>query len=167
MTSLTHWFHICIMFSFSTGKLQINQISLIPPLPSILVNGSTQEMLSTDCLFKPSIPDASAITCLSVQENMHFLWLEVFIMSKFYFKVKYFLPHRFMCCLMVAIPLVATLHTAIIKWQRNKEVSPTAESLCLNSSLNLYGTLKNNGSSMTEMNADTLGESGEGKIIMD
>lgn len=86
-------------------------------------------------------------------------------MSKFQFKVTYLLPLRFVCCLMVAIPLAATLHTAIISWHRNKGVSPTAESLCLNSSLNLYGTLENKGSSANDINADTLGESGEGKIM--
>lgn len=63
-----------------------------------------------------------------------------------------------MSCLLVAIPLAATLLTAIIKWKRNKEVSPEAESSCLNSSLDRYGTLRNNGSSMSEMNADTLEE---------
>lgn len=67
-----------------------------------------------------------------------------------------------MCCLMVAIPLAATLYTAIIRWQHNKEVSPAAEPLSLNSSLNVYGTLKNNDSSTSEINPDTLGQSGEG-----
>uniref|UniRef100_A0A8C4H3T9 O-acyltransferase like n=1 Tax=Dicentrarchus labrax TaxID=13489 RepID=A0A8C4H3T9_DICLA len=32
----------------------------------------------------------------------------------------------------ISIPLAATLYTAIIRWQRNREVSPTAESSCLN-----------------------------------
>lgn len=70
---------------------------------------------------------------------------------------------RFMCCLLVAVPLAATLLTAIIRWKRNKEVSPEAESSCLNSSRNRYGTLKNNGSSMSEMNTDTLEENDDGK----
>lgn len=59
---------------------------------------------------------------------------------------------------MVALPLAATLFTAIIRWQRNREVSPTAESSCLNSGLNLYGTLKTNGSSSNEINSSTLEE---------
>ncbi len=59
---------------------------------------------------------------------------------------------------MVAIPLAATLFTAIIRWQRNREVRPTAESSCLNTGLNLYGTLKTNGSSGGEINSSTSEE---------
>lgn len=58
-----------------------------------------------------------------------------------------------MSCLMVAVPLAATLYTAIIRWKQ-KEVS-SAESLNLISSLNVYGTVKDNDS--------TRGQSGEGK----
>uniref|UniRef100_A0A3Q3VMK2 Uncharacterized protein n=1 Tax=Mola mola TaxID=94237 RepID=A0A3Q3VMK2_MOLML len=61
-------------------------------------------------------------------------------------EVKMLVLH-FVCCVMVAIPLTATLFTAIMRWQRNREVSPAAESSSLNFSLNLYGTLKTNGSS--------------------
>ncbi|XP_044030924.1 O-acyltransferase like protein isoform X2 [Siniperca chuatsi] len=110
------------------GKLQFGQTSLIPPLPAILVNQSTQEMIMTHCLSNTIAPDASDVTCL------------------------------FVCCVMVAIPLAATLFTAMIRWQRNREVSPTAESSCLNTGLNLYGTLMTNGSSSIEMNSSTLEE---------
>ncbi|XP_040915261.1 O-acyltransferase like protein [Toxotes jaculatrix] len=103
-------------------KLQLGQTSLIPPLPSILVNESTQEMIMIHCLSNTIAPDASDVTCL------------------------------FVCCVMVAIPLAATLFTAILRWQRNREVSPSVESSCLNTGLNLYGTLKTNGSSTSEMN---------------
>lgn len=64
---------------------------------------------------------------------------------------------------MVALPLAATLFTAIIKWQRNREVNPTAESSWLNSGLNLYGTLKTNGSSSNEINSNTLEENSNSK----
>lgn len=64
---------------------------------------------------------------------------------------------------MVVIPLAATLFTAVIRWQRNREVSPTAESSCLNSGLNLYGTLKTNGSSSNEINSSTLEENSNSK----
>lgn len=64
---------------------------------------------------------------------------------------------------MVALPLAATLFTAIIRWQRNREVNPTAESSWLNSGLNLYGTLKTNGSSSNEMNSTTLEENSNSK----
>lgn len=64
---------------------------------------------------------------------------------------------------MVAIPLAASLFTAIIRLQRNKEVSPTAESSSLNTGLNLYGTLKTNGSSSSEINSSTLEENSKSK----
>ncbi|XP_031716131.1 O-acyltransferase like protein isoform X2 [Anarrhichthys ocellatus] len=107
------------------GRLQFGQNSFIPPLPPILVNNSTQEMIMTHCLSNSITPDASDVTCL------------------------------FVCCVMVAIPLAATLFTAILRWQRNREVRPTAESACLNTGLNLYGTLKTNGSSSSDINSGT------------
>lgn len=76
---------------------------------------------------------------------------------------RYFFSCRFVCCVMVAIPLAATLFTAIIRWQRNREVSPTAESSCLNTGLNLYGTLKTNGSSSGEINSGTSEENSNSK----
>ncbi|KAM7392714.1 hypothetical protein PAMA_007710 [Pampus argenteus] len=99
-------------------RLQFGQMSLIPPLPPILVNQSTQELIMTHCLSNSIAPDASDVTCLSVSEV---LW-------------------------------------AIIRWQRKREVSPTVESSCLNSGLNLYGTMKTNGSSRGEINNSTSEE---------
>ncbi|XP_028318990.1 O-acyltransferase like protein [Gouania willdenowi] len=93
------------------NKLQMDRMSLIPPLPSILVNDSTQEMFMTHCLSNTVYPDASDITCLCV------------------------------CCVMVALPLVASLITMITEWQRHRQISPTVESTCLHTDLNLYGTL--------------------------
>ncbi|KAG8010776.1 O-acyltransferase like protein [Nibea albiflora] len=110
------------------GQLQFGQTSLVPPLPHILSNDSTQELIMTHCLSNAIDPDASDVTCL------------------------------FVCCVMVAIPLAATLFTAIIKWQRNREVSPTAEASCLNTSPNVYGALKTNGSSSSEINSCTSEE---------
>ncbi|XP_035857802.1 O-acyltransferase like protein-like [Sander lucioperca] len=98
------------------GRLQFGQTSLIPPFPHILVNQSSQEMIMTHCLSNTIAPDASDVICL------------------------------FVCCVMVAIPLAATLLTAIIRWQQNKEVSRTEESSCLKTGLNLFATLKTNGS---------------------
>lgn len=72
--------------------------------------------------------------------------------------LKYISSSRFVCCVMVAIPLAATLFAAIIKWRRNKEVSPSAESSCLHSELNLYGTMKSEGSSGTEPAPSTMEE---------
>ena len=53
-------------FTFLTGRLQFGQMSLIPPLPPILVNQSTQEMIMTHCLPNTIAPDASGVICLSV-----------------------------------------------------------------------------------------------------
>lgn len=66
----------------------------------------------------------------------------------------YLFSCRFVCCVMVAIPLAATLFTTIIVWQRSREVSPSGESSSLNTGLNLYGTLKSNDSSGSEMNGN-------------
>ncbi|KAM3599105.1 uncharacterized protein V6R79_000090 [Siganus canaliculatus] len=98
------------------GQLRFGLQSLIPPLPSILVNQSAQEMIMTHCLSNAITPDALDVTCL------------------------------FVCCVMVTLPLAATLFTAITRWQRSREVSPSAESSCLNTGLNVYGSLKISGS---------------------
>ncbi|XP_054613448.1 O-acyltransferase like protein [Dunckerocampus dactyliophorus] len=103
-------------------------LSLIPPLPAILVNESTQDMIMTHCLSKTVNPDAADITCL------------------------------FMCCIMIAIPLAATLFIATIRWQRNRAVMPSVESTCLNTGLNLYGTLKTKSSTGEEMNGREIEE---------
>lgn len=66
---------------------------------------------------------------------------------------------RFVCCVMVAIPLGATLFTAIIRLQRNREVSP--KSSCLHSDLSLYGTMRTSGSSSSDSNTFTLEENGK------
>ncbi|KAF3849194.1 hypothetical protein F7725_015691 [Dissostichus mawsoni] len=107
-----------------SGSLQFGQTSLIPPLPHILVNQSTQEMIMTHCL---SAIAPGALDAISL----------------------------FVCCVMVAIPLAATLLTAIIKWQRNREVRPSAQTSCSNTGLNLYGTMKTNGSYSSDINHDT------------
>ncbi|XP_030004245.1 O-acyltransferase like protein [Sphaeramia orbicularis] len=100
---------------------QLGQTSLIPPLPSILINQSTQEMIMTHCLSNTITPDASDVTCL------------------------------FVCCIMVAIPLAATLLTVIIRRKRDREVDPVGESSCLNTGLDLYGTLRANPSSVSSV----------------
>ncbi|XP_057674837.1 O-acyltransferase like protein [Corythoichthys intestinalis] len=108
------------MVLYDTFK--IGHTSLIAPLPSILVNESTQEMFMTHCLSDTVSPNASDITCMLV------------------------------CFTMLALPLVATLISAAMRWQRNQDVKPTTESPCLNAGLNQYGTLKTNGSMGGEAN---------------
>lgn len=53
-----------------TGHLHFGETSLIPPLPSILVNESTQEMIMTHCLSNNVTPGVLDVTCLLV-----YLWL--------------------------------------------------------------------------------------------
>lgn len=169
----------CVLFHLLTGRFQFGQMSLIPPLPSILVNQSTQEMIMTHCLSNTIAPEASDVTCLSVSDweftfstvlsacvpvtpkcsGLHLRTSFGFCLSKHESSVwvftsnRYLFSCRFVCCVMVAIPLAATLFTAIIRWQQKREVSPTVESSCLNSGLNLYGTMKTNGSLSGEINS--------------
>uniref|UniRef100_A0A3B5AGI9 Nose resistant to fluoxetine protein 6-like n=1 Tax=Stegastes partitus TaxID=144197 RepID=A0A3B5AGI9_9TELE len=66
---------ICVPDSCGEEEVQIlvllrfGQMSLVPPLPSILVNQSTQEMIMTHCLPQTIAPDASDVTCLSVYDQ--------------------------------------------------------------------------------------------------
>ncbi|XP_056875368.1 O-acyltransferase like protein isoform X3 [Takifugu flavidus] len=46
------------------ATLQMGGMSLIPPLPSILVNETTQELVSIRCLSSTIVPQASDIVCL-------------------------------------------------------------------------------------------------------
>ncbi|XP_061658016.1 O-acyltransferase like protein [Syngnathoides biaculeatus] len=101
---------------------KMGHVSLIPPLPSILVNESTQEMFMTHCLSDSIAPDASDVTCL------------------------------FVVCTMLAIPIAATLFLTTVTWQRNRAVMPTSESVSLSNALNQYGTLKTNGSMGGDVN---------------
>ncbi|KAM6902086.1 O-acyltransferase like protein [Xenentodon cancila] len=107
------------------GKLKFNQTSLIAPLPHILINQSSQEMIMTHCLADALAPDASDVTSL------------------------------FVCCVMIAVPLAATLFTALMKSQRRETVNPTVEFSHINNGLNVYGTLKTNGSSGIEMHSSS------------
>lgn len=50
------------------GRLQFGQTSLVPPLPHILANKSTQELIMIHCLSNTIDPDASDVTCLSVYD---------------------------------------------------------------------------------------------------
>ncbi|MEQ2277215.1 hypothetical protein XENORESO_021857 [Xenotaenia resolanae] len=104
-------------------RLQFNQKSLLSLLPRNLINQSSQEMIMTHCLVDTVAPDASDVACMCV------------------------------CCVMLAIPLAATLFTALRRSEQSSTVSHTAESC----HLNVYGTLKSNGS---EINGRTLEENG-------
>ncbi|XP_035996607.1 O-acyltransferase like protein [Fundulus heteroclitus] len=107
-------------------RLQFNQRSLLSPLPPILTNQSSQEMIMTHCLADAVATDASDIACMCV------------------------------CCVMLAIPLAATLYTAFRRSEQSNTVGPTTEF----SQLNFYGTLNSNGLSGNEKNGGTLEENG-------
>ncbi|XP_058880709.1 O-acyltransferase like protein isoform X2 [Acipenser ruthenus] len=85
--------------------------SLVPPIPSVLLHNSTQQIpvSTTKCLKKNGTPDASAIVCL------------------------------FVCSFIVALPLGGTIYVALIKWKKQKLNLSTAGSN-FKSDPNLYGT---------------------------
>uniref|UniRef100_A0A672YYK5 O-acyltransferase like n=1 Tax=Sphaeramia orbicularis TaxID=375764 RepID=A0A672YYK5_9TELE len=64
--TLQYFVGICVPDSCGEEDVQLGQTSLIPPLPSILINQSTQEMIMTHCLSNTITPDASDVTCLLV-----------------------------------------------------------------------------------------------------
>ncbi|KAJ3605793.1 hypothetical protein NHX12_027837 [Muraenolepis orangiensis] len=96
--------------------LQVGGTSLIPALPSILLSQSDQGVFMTQCTSHTVTPDLSAVTCL------------------------------FVCCVMIAVPLVATLLTALIRWQQHRVVNPvvTGGSSPPNANSKLYGTMEAN-----------------------
>lgn len=59
---------------------------------------------------------------------------------------------------MIAVPLAATLYTAIVVSEPSRTVNPTLEFPHLNSDLSVYGTLKTNGLSSCERNGSTAEE---------
>uniref|UniRef100_A0A3P9K6D5 O-acyltransferase like protein-like n=1 Tax=Oryzias latipes TaxID=8090 RepID=A0A3P9K6D5_ORYLA len=106
------------------SKLQIHEKSMVPPLSPILNNQSAQEMIMTHCSSDRNAPDASDITCL------------------------------FVCCMMIAVPLAATLFTAIRKMEQSNKVN-TPVDISSSNSLNFYGTMMTNGTTHSEMNGRT------------
>ncbi|KAM3863986.1 O-acyltransferase like protein [Diretmus argenteus] len=119
---------ICVPDSCGEEEVQIlvhnetfklGHTALISPFPPILVPQSTHTTLRTKCVSNIPTPDPGDITCL------------------------------FVCSLMVAIPLAATLFTAIIRRQRHREVSPGVES-SLDAGSSLYGTLMSRDGSSNE-----------------
>ncbi|XP_070408475.1 O-acyltransferase like protein isoform X3 [Nothobranchius furzeri] len=103
-------------------RLQFNQMSLIPPLPPILTNESRQDMIMTHCLANRTELDASDVVSI------------------------------FVCCAMIAVPLAATLFTAMVRSERSGPDSPNVQFSHLNSGPNVYGALKTSDSSSREMN---------------
>ncbi|MGH0136514.1 UNVERIFIED_CONTAM: hypothetical protein FKN15_017359 [Acipenser sinensis] len=90
---------------------QYKETSLVPPIPSVLLHNSTQQIpvSTTKCLKKNGTPDASAIVCL------------------------------FVCSFILALPLLGTIYVALIKWKKQKLNLSTVGSN-FKSDPNLYGT---------------------------
>ncbi|XP_053729500.1 O-acyltransferase like protein [Synchiropus splendidus] len=107
-------------------SFQFGKTPLLPPLPSIFINQSSQELITVHCLPSSVSPGIAEVTCL------------------------------FVCCVMVALPLAATLFTALVRWQRNRVVSPKDESCCLNPGLDVYGSLRTDDSSSSCMNGSEV-----------
>ncbi|KAG5834608.1 O-acyltransferase like protein [Anguilla anguilla] len=66
----------------------------------------------------------------------------------------------FVCSLLIAIPLAATVCIAIVRWKQQKEIGPQTDT-ALNTHFNHYGTLMSNGSTMTNNNGCIFPESTE------
>uniref|UniRef100_A0A672YYI4 O-acyltransferase like n=1 Tax=Sphaeramia orbicularis TaxID=375764 RepID=A0A672YYI4_9TELE len=64
--TLQYFVGICVPDSCGEEDVQLGQTSLIPPLPSILINQSTQEMIMTHCLSNTITPDASDVTLIFI-----------------------------------------------------------------------------------------------------
>ncbi|XP_006627273.1 O-acyltransferase like protein isoform X1 [Lepisosteus oculatus] len=110
---------ICVPDSCSEAEVQTLVVyeafhyknkSLVPPYPSMFLLDSMQGIYMIQCLSENVSPDSSAIICL------------------------------FMCCLLIAVPLAATIYIAVIKWKHEKEAFPSDASR-LHCSPNDYGTL--------------------------
>ncbi|KAK7131460.1 hypothetical protein R3I94_016552 [Phoxinus phoxinus] len=92
-----------------------NNISLLPSVPSILMPDSTLGVFMTQCLSDSPNADLSAIVCL------------------------------FVCCALLALPLIASIYVALIKRKRMREVR-SAVGFAQTSNTNQYGAVLTNGS---------------------
>ncbi|XP_067280168.1 O-acyltransferase like protein [Pseudorasbora parva] len=91
------------------------RISLLPRVPSILMSDSTLGIFMIQCLSDSPHADLSAIVCL------------------------------FVCCALLALPLIASIYVALIKRKRMREVRP-AVGFAQTSNTNQYGAVFTNGS---------------------
>ncbi|XP_018918524.2 O-acyltransferase like protein [Cyprinus carpio] len=122
--SVEYFVGVCVPDSCTESEVQTlvvydafdqKQISLLPPVPSILMSGSTFGIFMTQCLSDFPHADLSAIVCL------------------------------FVCCALLALPLIASICVAVIKRKRMREVRPGL-GFAQTSNTNQYGTLLTNGS---------------------
>ncbi|XP_043077858.1 O-acyltransferase like protein [Puntigrus tetrazona] len=97
------------------GAFDQKPISLLPSVPSILMSDSTLGVFMTQCLSDSPHVDPSAVVCL------------------------------FVCCALLALPLVASICVAVIKRKRMREVRPGL-GLAHTSNTSQYGALLANGS---------------------
>ncbi|XP_059381996.1 O-acyltransferase like protein [Carassius carassius] len=99
--SVEYFVGVCVPDSCTESEVQTlvvydafdqKQISLLPPVPSILMLDSTLGVFMTRCLSDSPHADLSAIVCLCV------------------------------CCALLALPLIASICVAVIKRKRMREV---------------------------------------------
>uniref|UniRef100_A0A8C2IIH1 O-acyltransferase like n=1 Tax=Cyprinus carpio TaxID=7962 RepID=A0A8C2IIH1_CYPCA len=122
--SVEYFVGVCVPNSCTESEVQTlvvydafdqKQISLLPPVPSILMPDSMLGIFMTQCLSDSPHADLSAIVCL------------------------------FVCCALLALPLIASICVAVIKRKRMREVRPGL-GFAQTSNTNQYGTLLTNGS---------------------
>uniref|UniRef100_A0A9J7YKF4 O-acyltransferase like n=1 Tax=Cyprinus carpio carpio TaxID=630221 RepID=A0A9J7YKF4_CYPCA len=122
--SVEYFVGVCVPDSCTESEVQTlvvydafdqKQISLLPPVPSILMPDSMLGIFMTQCLSDSPHADLSAIVCL------------------------------FVCCALLALPLIASICVAVIKRKRMREVRPGL-GFAQTSNTNQYGTLLTNGS---------------------
>ncbi|XP_031433724.1 O-acyltransferase like protein [Clupea harengus] len=104
--------------------LQSGGESLIPPVPSLLLSNPTLGIFMTQCLSAITPVDPSAVICLCV------------------------------CAVLLAGPLLASLYVALLRWRRQREVTPSPHTP-LNSDPSHYGSVLSNGSPASQADMDT------------
>ncbi|XP_077053559.1 O-acyltransferase like protein [Siphateles boraxobius] len=115
---------VCVPDSCSESDVQTlvvyeafeqKHISLLPSVPSILMSDSTLGIFMTQCLSDSPSADLSAVVCL------------------------------FVCCSLLALPLIASIYVALIKRKRMRELRPAA-GFAQTSNTKQYGAVLTNGS---------------------
>ncbi|KAL2099634.1 hypothetical protein ACEWY4_004028 [Coilia grayii] len=95
--------------------LQWRDTSLIPPVPSVFMSDPRLGIFMTQCQSAHTPLDPFAVICL------------------------------FVCSVLVAVPLMASLYVALVKWKSQREVTPSPNTP-LTSGPSRYGSVLSNGS---------------------
>nr|XP_023684478.1 O-acyltransferase like protein-like [Paramormyrops kingsleyae] len=139
--SIQYFVDICVPGSCNEDEVQALVVynvfqkdgtSLIPPIPSMLLIQSSQAIYKTQCFAGTVSKDFSAVICL------------------------------FLCCLLMILPLLASIYITGIKWKRQRGISPGVN-LALNSNLTHYGTLSSSQCAQTDCRAPETTQTACGK----